>query len=310
MIEVRGLTKKYGDRVAVDDISFSVAKGEILGFLGQNGAGKSTTMKMVTGFMPSTKGTSSVAGFDVFENPQEVKKRIGFLPETPPLYNELLVSEYLLFVAELRQVPKAQRSTLVARAVERCQLGEVRDRLIGNLSKGYRQRVGIAQAIVHEPEVVILDEPTIGLDPKQVSEARSLIQSMRGERTLIYSTHILSEVAATCDRIIVIDRGRIVAQETIEQLEKRGLARTELVLKNVSETVVAAVRNLKGVKDVKVVSNGTQRLVVESERSEELMSEISKAVVKENGGLIRMAPVKLNLEEYYLDLIGGKRGVV
>lgn len=310
MIEVRGLTKKYGDRTAVSDISFSVAKGEILGFLGQNGAGKSTTMKMITGFMPPTDGTSSIAGFDVFENPQEVKKRIGFLPESPPLYNELLVSEYLFFVAELRQVPKANRASMVARAVERCQLGEVRDRLIGNLSKGYRQRVGIAQAIVHEPEVVILDEPTIGLDPKQVSEARTLIQSMRGERTLVYSTHILSEVAATCDRIIVIHRGKIVAQESIDHLEGKGLAKTELIVKNMNDSILSAVRNLKGVKNVKVISNGAHRLIVESEKSEELMSEISKAVVQSNAGLIRMAPVKLSLEEYYLDLIGGQRSEV
>ena len=307
MIEVRGLTKKYGNRTAVDDISFTVGKGEILGFLGQNGAGKSTTMKMITGFMPPTAGSSSVAGFDVFENPEEVKKRIGFLPETPPLYNELLVSEYLFFVAELRKVPKANRAAMVARSIERCQLGDVRDRLIGNLSKGYRQRVGIAQAIVHDPEVVILDEPTIGLDPKQVSEARGLIQSMRGERTLVYSTHILSEVAATCDRIIVIDRGRIVAQESIDQLEGRGVAKTELVVKNVNDSVVAALKNLKGVKNVKTISNGSNRLIVESEKSEELMSEISKTVVSANAGLIRMAPVKLSLEEYYLELIGGQR---
>lgn len=310
MIEVRGLTKKYGARTAVNDISFSVAKGEILGFLGQNGAGKSTTMKMITGFMPPSEGMSSVAGFDVFENPQEVKKRIGFLPESPPLYNELLVSEYLFFVAELRQVPKSKRTTMVSRAVDRCQLGEVRDRLIGNLSKGYRQRVGIAQAIVHEPEVVILDEPTIGLDPKQVSEARSLIQSMRGERTLVYSTHILSEVAATCDRIIVIDRGKIVAQESIDHLEGQGVAKTELIVKNLNDATVAALRNLKGVKNVKTISNGSHRLIVESEKSEELMSEISKAVVQSNAGLIRMAPVKLSLEDYYLDLIGGQRSQV
>lgn len=310
MIEVSRLTKKYGDRTAVDDISFSVGKGEILGFLGQNGAGKSTTMKMITGFMPPTEGTSSIAGFDVFEHPQEVKKRIGFLPETPPLYSELLVSEYLFFVAELRQVPKVNRAAMVARAVERCQLGDVRDRLIGNLSKGYRQRVGIAQAIVHEPEVVILDEPTIGLDPKQVSEARSLIQSMRGERTLVYSTHILSEVAATCDRIIVIHRGKIVAQESIDQLEGQGVAKTELIVKNMNDATVSAVRNLKGVKNVKAVSNGSNRLIVESEKSEELMTEISKAVVQSNAGLLRMAPVKLSLEEYYLDLIGGQRSEV
>lgn len=307
MIEVRGLTKKYGERTAVNNISFSVKKGEILGFLGQNGAGKSTTMKIITGFMPATEGTVSVDGFDVLDNPQEVKKRIGFLPETPPLYNELLVSEYLNFVAELRLVPKTERAAKVAKAIDRCQLGDVRDRLIGNLSKGYRQRVGIAQAIVHDPAVVILDEPTIGLDPKQVSEARGLIQSMKGERTLIYSTHILSEVAATCDRIIIIDRGQIVAQDTIDHVSAEGKATTELVVKTLSDSVVKSLQNLSGVKAVKAVSNGSNKIIIESDGSEELMSEISKTVVKENAGLIRMASVSRTLEDYYLSLIGGKR---
>jgi ABC-2 type transport system ATP-binding protein len=307
MIEVRGLTKKYGERTAVNNISFSVKQGEILGFLGQNGAGKSTTMKIITGFMPATEGTVSVAGFDVLDNPQEVKKRIGFLPETPPLYNELLVSEYLNFVAELRLVPKTERASKVAKAIDRCQLGDVRDRLIGNLSKGYRQRVGIAQAIVHDPAVVILDEPTIGLDPKQVSEARSLIQSMKGERTLIYSTHILSEVAATCDRIIVIDRGQIVAQDTIGHVSAEGKATTEIIVKTLSDSVVKSLQNLTGVKNVKAVSNGSNKIIIESDGNEDLMSEISKTVVKENAGLIRMASVSRSLEDYYLSLIAGKR---
>ena len=215
MIEVRNLTKRYGDRVAVNDISFSVGRGEVLGFLGQNGAGKTTTMKILTCFMPATSGTASVAGYDVFENPYEVKKRIGFLPETPPLYVDLLVEEYLNFVADLKQVPKSEKSKSVDAVIGKCQLGDVRRRLIGNLSKGYRQRVGLAQALIHQPSVLVLDEPTIGLDPKQVSEFRSLVQALRKESTIIYSTHILSEVAATCDRIVVINQGKLVAQEAI-----------------------------------------------------------------------------------------------
>ncbi|NBT57740.1 ATP-binding cassette domain-containing protein, partial [bacterium] len=211
MIEVRNLTKKYGDRTAINQLNFSVARGEILGFLGQNGAGKTTTMKILTGFMPATSGTAAIGGFDVLENPFEVKKKIGYLPETPPIYPELLVLEYLSFVAELRGIPKLDRSKKIDKAIELCHLGDVRRRLIGNLSKGYRQRVGLAQALIHDPEVLILDEPTVGLDPKQVNEARGLIKNLRGEKTIIYSTHILSEVAATCDRIIVIDRGNIVA---------------------------------------------------------------------------------------------------
>ena len=201
MIEVRDLTKKYGDRIAVDAISFSVKKGEILGFLGQNGAGKTTTMKILTCFMPATAGSASVAGFDVFEQPLEVKRRIGYLPETPPVYPEFLVQEYLSFVADLRNVPGNQKAKKIDAVLDRCQLGDVRRRLIGNLSKGYRQRVGLAQALIHDPEVLIMDEPTVGLDPKQVSEARGLIKSFAHERTVIYSSHILSEVAATSERM-------------------------------------------------------------------------------------------------------------
>jgi ABC-2 type transport system ATP-binding protein len=310
MIEVKELTKKYGERLAVDHISFSVKRGEILGFLGQNGAGKSTTMKILTGFMPATSGTASVAGFDVFENPYDVKKRIGYLPENPPIYLELLVSEYLDFVANLRGIPGAQKKQKMDAVIERCQLGEVRTRLIGNLSKGYKQRVGLAQALIHDPEVLILDEPTVGLDPKQVSEARGLIKSLRSERTVIYSTHILSEVAATCDRIIIIDQGRIVSQESINALGATGLtAKTELVVQRSSESVVRAILGVKGVQNVQSLSNGKERIIVESDASEEIMAEIAKVTVASGAGLIRMSPVQLALEDYYLNLISGKRGI-
>ncbi len=307
MIEVKELTKRYGDRLAVNDISFSVKRGEILGFLGQNGAGKTTTMKILTCFMSATAGTASVAGFDVFENPLEVKKRIGYLPETPPLYPELLVSEYLDFVAELRGVPRADRKRRIDQVVERCFLGDVRKRLIANLSKGYRQRVGLAQALIHDPEVLILDEPTVGLDPKQVTEVRGLIKSLRTERTVIYSTHILSEVAATCDRIIIIDRGKIVAQEAINAMGVAGIARTEIVVQKLDESTVKALQDLSGVRSVQQFANGSKRLVVESDAREDLMAEMARTVVNKNAGLIRMSPVQLALEEYYLNLIGGKR---
>lgn len=306
MIEVKNLTKRYGDRVAVNDITFSVGRGEILGFLGQNGAGKTTTMKIITGFMAATSGSASVAGFDVFESPIEVKKRIGYLPETPPLYNELLVEEYLKFVADLRSLKGEEKTKKIDRAVEKCQLGEVRKRLIANLSKGYRQRVGIAQAILHDPQVLIFDEPTIGLDPKQVSEARNLIKSMRSEHTLIYSTHILSEVAATCDRIVVIDRGNIVAQEAIN-LSDAESCKTELVVRKFDESILKQIQGLKGVLKVTSSSNGINRIIVESEPAEELLAEISKMVVNSNAGLVRMTPIRMNLEEYYLDLIGARR---
>jgi ABC-2 type transport system ATP-binding protein len=308
MIEVRELTKRYGDRIAVDHISFSVKRGEILGFLGQNGAGKTTTMKILTCFMSASEGTASIAGFDVFEHPMEVKKRIGYLPETPPVYPELLVYEYLEFVADLRRVPKQERRKRIDRVVERCFLGEVRHRLIGNLSKGYRQRVGLAQALLHEPDVLILDEPTVGMDPKQVSEMRNLIKGMREERTLVYSTHILSEVAATCDRIIVIDCGKIVAQEALNTMGSTGqLAKTELVVQRLPEDMVSSLKKINGVRDVKASANGSNRLIVESEAREDLMAEVAKMVVSKNAGLIRMSPVQLALEDYYLGLIGGRR---
>jgi ABC-2 type transport system ATP-binding protein len=311
MIEVRELTKKYGDRVAVDHISFSVKRGEILGFLGQNGAGKTTTMKILTCFMSATGGSASVAGYDVFEHPLEVRKRIGYLPETPPLYPEFLVSEYLAFIADLRGIPRADKARKIDKVLDRCALGDVRNRLIGNLSKGYRQRVGIAQALIHDPEVLILDEPTVGLDPKQVTEARGLIKSMRDEHTVIYSTHILSEVAASCDRIIVIDRGKIVAQEAINAMGATGtMAKTEIVVQRVSPDMLDTLRKIKGVKGVHALENGKNRLIVECEPREELMAEISRAVVDKNAGLIRMSPVQLALEEYYLDLIGGRRSSV
>jgi ABC-2 type transport system ATP-binding protein len=308
MIEVRNLTKAYGERLAVADISFTVNRGEILGFLGQNGAGKTTTMKILTGFMAATSGSVSVAGFDVFDSPLEVKKRVGYLPETPPVYTELLVSEYLDFVADLRGVPKADKKKKIDSAVERCQLGDVRNRLIANLSKGYRQRVGIAQAILSDPEVLILDEPTVGLDPKQVTEARSLIQSFRGERTVIYSTHILSEVAATCDRILVIDKGKIVAQEAITDKHFGGTMKTEIVVQKLSDELVTSLEGISGVRKVRKYENGNNRLIVESDGGDGLLPEMAKAVVSKNAGLLRMSPVQLALEEYYLSLIGaGKR---
>lgn len=307
MIEVRNLTKAYGDRLAVNDISFEVKKGEVLGFLGQNGAGKTTTMKILTGFMAATSGACSVAGFDVFESPLEVKKRIGYLPETPPVYGELLVSEFLDFVADLKGIAKAERKAKIDSAVEKCQLGDVRNRLIGNLSKGFRQRVGLSQAILGDPDVLILDEPTVGLDPKQVNEARALIRGFRENHTVIYSTHILSEVAATCDRIIVIDKGNIVAQETLGEGAIGGTVKTEIVVRSMNEALVAGLRGVKGVREVKEFSNGSNRLVVESEANDEIMAELAKTVVNGNAGLIRMSPVQLALEEYYLDLIGGKR---
>ncbi len=222
MIKVEGLTKRYGDVTAIEDISFQVEKGEIVGFLGPNGAGKTTTMRIITGFLPSTDGTATVAGHDIFEKPMEVKKRIGYLPEHPPVYADMTVTGYLKFVSKIKGVPRSARADAIDRMVERCGLKDVRKKIIGKLSKGYRQRVGLAQAMIHDPEVLILDEPTIGLDPKQIIEIRELVKSLAGEQTIILSTHILPEVTMICQRCLIIDRGRIVADDSLEALTAQG----------------------------------------------------------------------------------------
>ena len=218
MIEVTGLTKRYRDRVAVDDLTFSVPEGEILGFLGPNGAGKSTTMKILTGYLPATSGTVKVAGFDVFEEPYEVKRRIGYLPETPPLYPEMTVKAYLRFVASIKGVRRGQMATELERVAHATGVAEVMERLIQNLSKGYRQRVGIAQALLGNPPVLILDEPTEGLDQSQRAEVRQLIKGLAGQHTVILSTHLLSEVTVTCERVLIINQGRMVAFDEIRNL--------------------------------------------------------------------------------------------
>jgi len=218
MIEVENLTKRYGDLVAVQDISFSANKGQILGFLGPNGAGKTTTMRIITGFLPATSGTVRVAGFDIFEQAREVRRRIGYLPENPPLYNDMSVRSFLAFVGRIKGLSRMAIPDATDRAIERCGLREVSNRVLGHLSKGFRQRVGLAQALIHDPSVLVLDEPTIGLDPRQIIEIRSLIRDLSGERTVILSTHILPEVAQLCDKVVIINRGRIVAEDTIGNL--------------------------------------------------------------------------------------------
>jgi ABC-2 type transport system ATP-binding protein len=218
MIEVRNLTKRYGDVVAIRDISFTAATGQILGFLGPNGAGKTTTMRVITGFMPATSGTVKVAGYDIFDDSLEVRKRIGYLPESPPLYNDMTVAAYLRFVGRIRGVAKAELGDSVDRVLRTCGLAEVADRVIGHLSKGFRQRVGLAQALVHNPSVLVLDEPTIGLDPRQIIEIRRLIQELSGERTVILSTHILPEVTQLCEKVVIINEGRIAVEDTLANL--------------------------------------------------------------------------------------------
>src|SRR5215469_7028868 len=221
MIKVEGLTKRYPRTVAVDNISFEVEKGQIVGFLGPNGAGKTTTMRVLTCFLPPTSGTANVAGFDVIEQPMEVKKRIGYLPETPPVYPDMEVAEYLVFTGRLKGIVSADIHRRVDEVMGRCAIGDVRNKLIGKLSKGYRQRVGLAQAIIHNPDVLILDEPTSGLDPKQIIEIRDLLRSLAGDHTIILSTHILTEVEQSCERVIIISNGKLVATDSVDNLTNR-----------------------------------------------------------------------------------------
>lgn len=305
MIEVSHLSKNYGDRVAISDLSFTIEKGEVVGFLGPNGAGKSTTMKIITGFMAPSSGQAKVCGFDVFENPIEVKKRIGYLPETPPLYTDMLVEDYLKYVAELKQVPAAKIKSYVERALEKTQLTSVKKRLIQNLSKGFKQRVGIAQALVSEPEVLILDEPTVGLDPKQVAEIRDLIKELQGEHTIILSTHILPEVQATCNKVIIIHEGKIVAQESIEQIEKMNQGFILLTVKTrKSNSIAAQLQSIEGVQEVEVISEQHYRLKLIEQ--DDIIEKIANEVIRTGSGLIELSPSRANLEDVFLKLTYGQ----
>lgn len=302
MIEVRDLTKNYGPHKAVDRISFSVKKGEVVGFLGPNGAGKTTTMKIITGFMPPSSGTASVAGFDVFENPLEVKRRIGYLPETPPVYGEMTVESYLSFVARLKGVEKTRVGAMVDRAIEKTELGSVRKRLIQNLSKGYRQRVGISQALVSDPEVLILDEPTVGLDPRQVAEVRSLIKELAGHHTIILSTHILPEVQATCQRIIIINKGKIVAEDSLESIGHRMKGSSRVHLKTAA-TEPRLKDELSAVAGVRAVNlRGATEFEIDTDGASEVTSALAAKAVASGAGLIELRQETFNLEDVFLKL--------
>lgn len=307
MIQVSRLSKQYGPRAAVQDLSFEVKKGEVVGFLGPNGAGKSTTMKMITGFTAMTSGSVQVEGHDVFEAPLEVKRRIGFLPENPPVYSEMTVTDYLRFAAQIHLVPAAQLETQVRWAIEKTILGDVRHRVIGNLSKGYRQRVGLAQALVHNPPVLILDEPTVGLDPKQIIEIRELIKTLQGEHTVILSTHILPEVTATCQRVIVINQGKIVAQDTLDELTQRlhqGTTYT-LEVKKVDAVGLEDIRKIPGVAQVE--TQGTSKIVVKAaSHSGEIRERIVEIAIQRGMGLLEFNADKVSLEEVFLKLTAEK----
>ena len=306
MIEVQHLTKRYGRVTAVDDVSFRVERGEILGFLGPYGAGKTTTMRILTGYMPATEGRAVVAGYDVFEQPLEAKRRTGYLPEAPPLYPEMTVCEYLGFVARIKGVPRSQRRSRIASVMERVRIADVADRHCGKLSKGYRQRVGLAQALIHNPEVLILDEPTAGLDPKQIIETRQLIKGLAGDHTVVLSTHILPEVAQTCQRVLIINRGRLVASDTPENLTARlkGAETMYVQVEGPADAAREALERVTGVTRVSVADrrDGIAGFEVESVRGRDVRRELARVVVERGWGLLELRPVRMSLEEIFLHL--------
>ena len=310
MLEVEHLTRRYGPITAVDDISFQTRSGEILGFLGPNGAGKTTTMRMITGYLPPTSGEVRIEGAGLRRNPLAAKRKIGYLPELPPLYPELTVKDYLNFVARLRQVPARERQAAVERALDRCSLADVGGRVIGRLSKGYRQRVGIAQAILHNPRLLIFDEPTAGLDPRQILETRQLIRGLAGDHTVILSTHILSEAANTCQRVIIINRGKLVAVDSPENLTRRVKQADTLMitLRGPGAAAQAAIALLPGVSKAELISEheGVARLRVE--RKDMTTREAIARVLVEGGyGLLELREIELTLEEIFLSLTGSAR---
>jgi ABC-2 type transport system ATP-binding protein len=306
LITVQNLTKRYTSKTAIDGVSFQVEKGEILGFLGPNGAGKTTTMRIITGFMPASDGTVKVDGFDVFDNPLDVRRRIGYLPENPPLYLEMTVTGYLRFVAKIKGVPKDKIDSEVSGVMERVNITDVKERIIAKLSKGYKQRVGIAQALLNDPPVLILDEPTIGLDPKQIHEVRELIKDLAGKHTVVLSTHILPEVEQTCHRVIIIDRGRIVAVDTPQNLRSQvqGGERITIEVQGPPAEVTAKVKAMAGVVDVQKVadSDGRHRYQVDGELHRDIRSDLARTIVQSGWGLFELQAATMSLEDIFLKL--------
>jgi ABC-2 type transport system ATP-binding protein len=310
MIQVDHLTKRYGPVTAIQDVSFSVAKGQIVGFLGPNGAGKSTTMKILSCFMSPSEGTARIAGFDIFSQSLDVRRRIGYLPENAPLYADLPVAAYLDFVAEIKGVSRGTRRARVADVMDRCFVTDMQHRLIGKLSKGYRQRVGLAQALLGDPEVLILDEPTIGLDPRQITEIRALIRSLAGQHTVILSTHILPEVSMVCDGVIIINRGRIVAQGTESELVEQVFptARVEVRVAGATGDVAAALGAIGAVSRVEALPSrdGVAGFLVESPRAHDVRPELVTLVTSRGWRLLELHQVGMSLEEVFIRVVAGE----
>src|SRR5262245_44731241 len=307
VIEVDHLTKRYGSVKAIENISFEVEKGEILGFLGPNGAGKTTTMRILTCFLPATEGTARVAGFDVFDNPMSAKKHLGYLPENPPLYQELTVNSFLDFVAKIKGVDSRERKKRIEEVKDRVSIKEYSNTLIKNLSKGYKQRVGLAQALIHDPQVLILDEPTVGLDPNQIIEVRQLIKSLSGDHTIILSTHILPEVSMTCQRVVIISKGRIAAMDTPENLTRQlqGAERIYLEVKGPESTVKTRIKEIEGVlrvESTRLDCDEAYSFSVETELKQDVRSKVARKIVESGYDLLELRAMSMSLEEVFLQL--------
>jgi ABC-2 type transport system ATP-binding protein len=306
MIEVENLTKRYGPTLAVSDVSFTVQKGEILGFLGPNGAGKTTTMRVITGFLPPTSGTVRVAGYDVVGEPLDAKRRTGYLPEAPPVYPDMRVDEYLAFVARIKGLPRREIKPRLDEVTEKCAIGDVRRRQIGKLSKGYRQRVGLAQALIHNPEVLVLDEPTAGLDPKQIIETRQLIKNLAGQHTVVLSTHILPEAAKTCQRVVVINEGKVVAVGAPEELTRRlqGYGTVLVTVEGPAAEILDRLQRVHGVNWVEPRESSDQHVTYEihSDRGQDVRAELARAVVESRWKLLELKSSGLSLEDIFLKL--------
>ena len=312
MIEVSNLVKKYGDHTAVDHLSFQIEKGKIYGFLGPNGAGKSTTMNMITGYIASTEGKVMIDGHDILEEPEAAKKCIGYLPEMPPLYFDMTVLEYMKFAADLKKIPKKQKDKQIKEVMDMVKITDMKDRLIKNLSKGYRQRVGLAQAILGYPEVIILDEPTVGLDPKQIIEIRDLIKSLKQKHTVILSSHILSEVRAVCDYVLIISHGKLVASDTPDNLERLAAGSNSLLMKvkDEKDTIRKALETIEGVTGVEMSYDSDEKLwktKLSIQENVDIREKVFYAMAKANCPIYEMQVKRVSLEDVFLELTEGEK---
>jgi len=304
LIDVKGLTRYYGEKRAISDVTFHVNKGEVLGLLGPNAAGKTTTMRILTCYMPPTSGKATVGGYDIFEQSLEVRKITGYLPENPPLYTDMTVEDYLTFVSKIKGVPRDKVQKEVDTVVEKASIGDVRKRIIGKLSKGYKQRVGLAQSLINNPQIVILDEPTVGLDPKQIIEIRQLIKNLGGDHTVILSSHILPEIEQTCERVVIINEGKVVAEDTVENLTNRmhGVQRITLQVEGTEDAIKQALQPISEIQKIELNSKGNDIREVIVETPKDVRKELAKAIVNNGLGLLELSTERFTLEEIFLHL--------